>query len=501
MALPFTAALRLNARRRPRHRAVCTEHEILSYQDLWGRVSNLMHALEASGVRPGTHVGLLPSNGVPTLVTMFAVTGMGAIPVPISSLLSDEDVGYILDAADVRVMILQADRFQRAAAVERVATRLCLGCEPVAPGWDALDPLMAVAPKDEPDLAHAHQRILSHTSGTTGRPKLPLRGEWAFEERAIEQGFCDADRFLAALTFSTGVGLTYTLLPLYLGATVHMLDDWDPERAMAVIDAEKITATLMLPAMLRQMMNSPGFSAFDGRSLRLIQSGAGVVEADIRRVYHDKLGPVLSIYAASTEVGPIANLKGDDVVRYAHGNCVGQPFFGVEVKLLDDSMNEVPVGEVGEICARSTTQFECYYGEAELTAGTRRGDYLSVGDLGRFDAEGYLYFVGRKADVLRIGERDVYATVVEEVLMAHAAVAEVACVDVSVEGGSGQLWAAVVLRSDCSAEQLAEHCARHLPDYSRPQRYVVVDALPRTATSRVIRGKLKEQLERMNAGA
>lgn len=507
MALPFTVALRLNARRRPQHAALRTDEEVLSYLQLWTRVSRMMHALAAHGIGPGSHVAMLPTNSADTLMTVFALTGMGAIPVPISSQLSDQDIGYILDAAEVGAIVVQADRMARVPALMatpalgKIKARLCLGASPPAPGWAALDPAIASASAGEADLGHAHQRILSHTSGTTGRPKLPLRGAWAFEERAIEQGFNDSDQFLAALTFSAGLGLTYALLPLYLGATVHLQHEWDPEQAMALIDARGITATLMLPAMLRQLMNAPGFAAFSGRSLRLLQSGAGVVEADIRQCLHAKLGPVLSIYAASTEVGPIANLKGDDVVRLAHGNCVGTPFFGVEVKLLDDSLCEVPVGEVGEICARSATQFEHYHGEPELSANTRRGEYLSVGDLGRFDANGYLYFVGRKADVLRIGNRDVYTNLVEEALMACPGVAEVACVDVPGPDGAIELWAAIVARAAGGADGVQAHGARHLPQHSRPHRYVLVDALPRTATSRVIRAKLREQLTALRSAA
>lgn len=500
MALPFTVSLRLNARRRPRHIALRTDAQALTYLQLWSCVSRMMHALAAHGVGPGARVAMLPTNTPDTLITLFALTGVGAIPVPISSQLSDSDIGYILGAAEVSAIIVQADRQARLSALMAtpalyaIKARLCLGASPPAPGWVALDPAIASASEDDAYLGHAHQRILSHTSGTTGRPKLPLRGAWAFEERAIEQGFNDADQFLAALTFSAGLGLTYALLPLYLGATVHLLREWDAEQAMALIDARGITATLMLPAMLRQMMKAPGFSTFSGRSLRLIQSGAGVVEADIRQCLHAKLGPVLSIYAASTEVGPIANLKGDDVVRLAHGNCVGRPFFGVEVKLLDNSQREVPAGEVGEICARSATQFEHYHGEPELSASTRRGAYMSVGDLGRFDADGYLYFVGRKADVLRVGNRDVYTNLVEEALMACPGIAEVACVDVQGPDGALELWAAIVLHAEGSLDGVAAHGAQHLPPHSRPRRYVRVNALPRTATSRVIRAKLREQL-------
>ena len=496
MSLPLAVALRLNARRFPRKPALRFGQWEWGYAELYAKVCRLMNALMAQGLGPRDHVALLPPNHPDTLVAYFALTGIGAIPVPINHQLDDEDLVYIARKADTTAAILLPETADKLGTMRGVTGRLYFLGEPDpgATGVTWLDPLMERAGDEEPSLEHAHQRVLSHTSGTTGRPKCPLRGEWAFEERAIEQGFSSDDYALSAIPLCVGIGLTYTLQSLYLGATVRLMPSFDPAAAMDIIDREAITATTLLPFMLRKMMEAPQFQSFSGRSLKLIQSGAGVVEADIRHAFHAKTGPVLSIYAASTEVGPIANLKGEDVVRYAEGNCVGRPFFGVEVKLLDDDLKEVPVGEVGEICARSHTQYEGYYGDPELTEETRRGDYYTVGDLGRFDADGYLYFVGRKGDVIRIGGTPIFATEIEETLMAHPGVAEAACVGLPEADGEAVLWAAVVPKPGCTEADLQAHCAQRLPVHKRPARFALLDALPRTVTGRVIKNRLKTLL-------
>ncbi len=497
--MTFTEALRLNARRFPAKPALCFGESSWSYAELYRRVCGMMNALRQAGYGRDDKVAILALNHPDFITAYFALMGFGAVPVPVNYRLSDDDMLHILTHSHSRALLV--DRHHLAHG-ERFAGRVeqvyCLDALQAGEGGRVLSlpERLAAASDAEADLRESRALIMLHTSGTTSRPKGTLREKWGFEERAIEQGFATEDRTLCVMPLCLSAGFGYAMLPLYLGATVYLMESFDAERTLALIDKEKITAAMMFPPLLRRMMESPAFQDFSGRSLRLIQSGGGAVEADLRQAWFAKAGPVLSIYAASTEVGPYANLKGDAVLRYAEGNCIGTVFFGVEVRLLDDDGKEVAVGEVGEICARSSFQYEGYYNDPELTDSTRRGEFFTVGDLGRFDADGYLYFVGRKRDVIKSGGINVYAPEVEEVLASHPAVAEAACIGLPDPEWTELICAVVVLKPgrQANAGELMGFAEAGLARYKRPRRVMFAAELPRNLSGRVMKEKLKKMV-------
>jgi acyl-CoA synthetase (AMP-forming)/AMP-acid ligase II len=254
---------------------------------------------------------------------------------------------------------------------------------------------------------------------------------------------------------------------------------------------------MLLPAMLQAMVEHPRFGSADLSSLRVIQSGAGALSGTLKRALLKRFGDgVLNIYAASSEVGPYANLKGAEVRNHLDGNCVGRPFFGVELKLLGDDGAEVAPGEVGEICCRSESQYDEYFEDPELTASTRRGDFLSVGDLGRLDANGLLHFVGRKRDIIKSGGINIYASEIEEALQQHPAVAEAHCVGLPDDRWTELICAVIVPRAgrQPTADDITGFASAHLAAYKKPRRVVFMAAVPKNLTGRVLKTQLIEQV-------
>ncbi len=497
MPMTFLHALKLNARRFPMKPAVVFEGRRQSYTELLDRVERLMTLLTRRGNGPGDKVAVISENHPDFLAAYVAVTGIGAIPAPINYRIAPGIMADVVARSDSRTLLLGETALDHAGLLGTVVSDIiALGdVADGAQGVPRLSDLLAETPPDPPQ-GRDGTTIMLHTSGTTGQPKGALRSLFGMEERAIEQRFRTDDRALSALPICLSAGCTYTLLPLYLGASVYMMRRFDGTEALRLIEKERLTATMLLPAMLQRMVEAKGFASADLSSLRTLQSGGGEMYPDLKRAALEKFGDALMIYAASSEAGPYANLTAEELRRNMSGNCVGRPFFGVDLKILDDDGNEVPQGDVGEICTRSNSRYDCYYKDEALTAETRRGDYLTVGDLGRIDAEGLLWFTGRKRDIIKSGGINIYAPEIEEALASHPDIAEAHCVGLPDPRWTEAICAVIVPAPGARLTQadVVAYADTRLDRYKRPRRVVFMATVPRNLTGRVLKAELKEAL-------
>lgn len=497
MPMTFLHALRLNARRFPMKPAVVFEGRSQSYAELLDRVERMMTLLARRGIGPGDRVAVISENHPDFLAAFVAVTGIGAIPAPINYRIAPGIMADVVARSDSRILLLGETALDHAGLLGTVVSDIIAIGDVVegAQGMPRMSDLLAENPPDPPQ-GRDGTTIMLHTSGTTGQPKGALRSLFGMEERAIEQRFRPDDRALSALPICLSAGCTYTLLPLYLGASVYLMRRFDGAEALRLIEQERLTATMLLPAMLQRVVEAKGFANADLSSLRTLQSGGGEMYPDLKRAALEKFGDALMIYAASSEAGPYANLTAEELRRNMSGNCVGRPFFGVDLKILDDDGNEVPQGEVGEICTRSESRYDGYYKDEALTAETRRGDYLTVGDLGRIDAEGLLWFTGRKRDIIKSGGINIYAPEIEEALASHPEIAEAHCVGLPDPRWTEAICAVVVPAPGARLTQddVVAYADTRLDRYKRPRRVVFMATVPRNLTGRVLKAELKEAL-------
>ena len=499
MDMLYTRALHLNARRFPRKAAVVFHGQVWTYVQLYERVARLGALLAAQGVKAGDRVSILSENHPDMLAVMFAALGLGASPAPINYRLKDDDIAYIARNSDAKVVVLGAgyERFADLLAQALPGARLLtLGAAARGVTPPSIDTLIADARPLTFDWSVATNLALLHTSGTTGRPKGALRSRWGLGARAIEQGFTQEHRTLGVMPLCLSYGYGYSLLVLYLGATLYLESDFDPERIAGLLENDGINSMFVIPTLVQRLVDYEGFSSLRGPSLQLIQNGAGALPYDTRAAIVDKLGPVLSTYAASTESGPYANIKGKDILRHETASCIGRVFFGSEVRLLDDDGRDVAPGAVGEICVRGASQYDEYLNEPELTAQTRRGDMVTVGDLGRFDEDGFLFLVGRKRDIIKTGGINVPAADVEDVIARHPAVAEVACVGFPDRTWGEVICAAIVLKPSAAGAEIdfAGYCAQHLSRFQVPRQFAFLETLPRNLTGKVVKDELRNTI-------
>lgn len=503
MAMTFFQSLRLNARRFPDKTAIHFNDTSITYKALLERTNRLRNSLIKLGYREDDKIAILAVNHLDYMTVYFAITSIGAIPAPVNYRLTDEDCLYIVQNSEAKALFLGQDYFDKANVFEaQVDHIIYMDTEaPITARKKHLSLSCLIDHSDNKinDFVLSGTTVMLHTSGTTGKPKGSVRSRFGMEERAIEQGFQPQDKTLCCLPVCLSAGFVYSMLPLYLGATIYLQESFDEDNALHLIASEKINSAMLFPAMLERMVESKYFAECDTSSMRVIQSGAGFLHPELRKTVLEKFGPILRIYAASTEVGPYANLVGEDVLNYTEGNCVGHPFFGVDLKILDDDGKELGVGEVGEICCRSDSQYDEYYKDEEKTAETRRGDYLTVGDLGYIDEHGMLFFAGRKRDIIKTGGINVFAPEIEEALEHHPAIQEAVCIGLPDRKWVELICAVIVKKPGASLteEDVAQFAEERLAKYKKPRRVVFMDSVPKNLTGRVLKTELIETVQKL----
>lgn len=498
MEMHIPESLRLNALKQPEKTAIVFKDRKMTYRKLNQRVNRLANALSAFGFKPGDKIAILMENCPEFLESYFALTKLGIIPVAFSYRLTDSDLKKILTKSESCGIIVQEKYVHRVHSLDLPLTLFIVvdkeGSNGIYKNSQNYESLVAEASDNEPGRMHYSSTLMLHTSGTTGVPKGIVRSRWGFLYRAVEQGIQTNDRMLAIAPLCLSAGATYTLLSLFIGGTIYLMDNSDPEVALRLIEKEKLTTSLILSTLFPRFLSVSNLKSYNLSSMRVIVSGGGQITEKNKFAIVEAFGQIVAFYAGSTEVGPYSNLRPEDMLR-KKGNCIGQPFYGVELTLLDDKGNEVLKGEIGEICVRNSFGFDEYYKDPEATQEIRRGSYLSVGDLGKRDEEGYLYFVGRKRDIIKSGGINIYAPEIEEVLLKHPSIKEAAVIGVLHPEWIEAVKALVVLREGAmvTKEEIIAYCQENLASYKKPQSIEFITELPRNLTGRVLKEELRKK--------
>ena len=475
----------------------------LSYAELEAEVARTAAGLCGSGLGPGDVVCAYLPNCIEYVVVVLAAARAGAVFSPINPRYTRAEVAGLLGQSRPRCLFVTTalaeaalDAAQRAGlAALRV---VCVDAPaPPAPGlhgfgqWEQGD-------AEPPSVGEADFFSLMFSSGTTGQPKGALathraRMVWVLHA-AILFGLNPGDRYLGTMPLVHSAGLTFTLMHLHVGATVRILERFDPLRFLQIVEQERITSALTVPTMLAQILDAQRQAGrrFDLTSLaRVVTCGSPLVPQRRRQVI-EAISPQLWDYYGSTESNSMTVLAPADQLRKPES--VGQPFPNVELRICAPDGRPLPVGEVGEIWCANPSAMSAYLGRPEETAAAFSGAWYRTGDLGRLDDEGFLYIVGRLNDVVLRGGVNVHPAEIEQVLQQHAAVA-----DCAVRGIPDPLWgesiqACVVLREGqrLSLEDAQQHCLQSLASYKKPQSLLLLREIPRTATGKVLKSALPE---------
>ncbi|GAB4471261.1 MAG: long-chain fatty acid--CoA ligase [Burkholderiaceae bacterium] len=501
------------ARRLP-HSPAVVEHgrSALDYAALAQRALRLARALgDRLGVRAGERVALVMKNNAAYVELLYACWSAGVCAIPVNVKLHPKEIAYILDDAAARVCFVTGDVDSAAVAAARAGG----ATEFIDVDGTDYARLLEGEPAAVRDVAPDDLAWLFYTSGTTGRPKGVLLSHrnllaMALNYLADVDHAAVGDHLLHAAPMSHGSGL-YIVPNVAAGVTqlVPASRGFDVAEIDALLEAERGVKFFAAPTMVMRLVD--GLRG-DARGLKLIVYGGGpMYVADCRRAL-DRLGQrLVQIYGQGESPMTITVLPSAEHAQQPHEDearwlarlgSVGRAQTGVEVAVFDDDDRLLATGEIGEVVVRGDTVMRGYLGNAEATAKTLAHGWLHTGDLGRLDDRGYLTLVDRSKDLIISGGSNIYPREVEEALLAHPSVREVAVIG-EPDPDWGERVVAVVVRDparDCTAAQLDAFCLEHIARFKRPKRYVFVDALPKNATGKVLKRALREALARSDPG-
>lgn len=477
----------------------------LSYTDMAVSISRMVQAFRSLGLVKGDTVAVLSPNRHELLLVIAAVGLMGLRFTALRALGSEDDHAFILRDADVRLLVVDADTFGERAVVlsqRSGAVHLTVALGPA----DFTDDLLAMMEGyDAQPLADEARPgdvcAILYTGGTTGRPKGVVHTHSSFVAfnmlEMLEWEWPSRLRFLAASPI-THAAISWILPTFMRGGTYVINRGFSPDLFLGTVESEAITMSFVVPTMLYALLDYPRRADFDTSSLENVLYGAAPM-SPVRLIEAlETFGPVFSqLYGQSEGPTVLAYLpKGDhDPARPELLQACGYPTKGVTLCLLDEQGQEVPVGEVGEICARGPLIMREYLNQPDATAEALAGGWLHTGDLARRDEQGRLYIAGRLKDMVISGGFNVYPKEVEDALALHPAVACSAVIGVPDPVWGEMVTAIVVLREGHqvgTAELAAFVKARKGSDYA-PKRVEFVGSIPVTALGKFDKEALKQQ--------
>jgi long-chain acyl-CoA synthetase len=469
----------------------------LPYGRLAEGTAQVAGVLAKRGIGPGDSVGVMLPNVPYFPVAYYGVLRLGAAVVPMNVLLKGREVEYYLADSGAKALIAWHG-FEEEAKVGAAAAGVELIV--VKPGefealMGAAEPVREVADRDEQDTA-----VILYTSGTTGSPKGAelthvnlLTNARVNIETLIK---IDAeDRLLGALPLFHSFGQTCTMnAGVLAGAMISLIPRFDPVKALEILQRDEITVFMGVPTMYNAFLAVPNHNDYDTSNLRLCISGGASLPVETLSTFEQEFGcKILEGYGLS-ETSPVASFNHPDKERKP--GSIGTPIRGVEMKLIDDDGNDVPMGgdQVGEIAIRGHNVMKGYWRKPEATADSIDADgWFKTGDMARVDGDGYFFIVDRKKDLIIRGGYNVYPREVEEVLFAHPAIQEAAVVSVPHADLGEEVGAAVALKAgeQATAEEIQEHCKSQVAAYKYPRHIWFVDELPKGPTGKILKREIE----------
>jgi long-chain acyl-CoA synthetase len=497
-------SLAVHARRNPDGLAIISPSGNLTWRMLNERANQLVRVFRKRGLQAGDGVALLAHNG-PEFVEVWAATQRSGLRLTaVNWHQSSELVAYVVDNCDAKALVASGRFAAAALEVAKLSGKLEVKLSFAGPidGFEDYEKALSTESKENIDKAETGSTML-YTSGTTGRPKGVYRRNRpvisqltnVVSETAKWKPGEDVALVSGPLYHAAPLGINF-VIPINAGVTVLLMDKWDAEETLRLIDAHKATHTHVVPTMMHRMLQLPEETRrkYDVSSMRWIIHGAAPCPVHVKQAMMDWFGPVIYEYYSSTEgggvfVGPHEWLK--------KPGTVGKAVAGVEIKLLDNDGNQVPQGQEGLIYVKApvTGRFE-YYKEPAKTDASYRGDWFTLGDMGRQDVDGDLFLTGRTAELIISGGVNIYPVEIDEVLIRHEGIADAAVVGVPNEDWGEEIKAVVELKpgwkpSPETTQSILDFAKEKLPGFQRPRTIDFVDALPRNAAGKVLRAQVR----------
>lgn len=501
--LSVAAILKESAERTPDSVAVVVGQTETSYAELWAQTRSYAGALRREGVAEGDAVAILIPNVADFARVYYAILALGGIVVPIHALLKADEIEFVLRDSGAMTLVCAAPLLPegaKGAAQAGVPVLSVLSPDPI----DGIPQLEALAATAEPIRTYTPRRpsdtaTILYTSGTTGKPKGAMGSHLALVEQTNTLllstfDMSPADTILGCLPLFHTFGQTCTLnTGLRAGAKIVMLPRFDGDTALRMLIDNECTIMMGVPTMYIALLEAAKKTT-DRPKLRYAVSGGASLPLAVIERFRAEFGVEIYEGYGLTETSPVASFN--HVGRPPRAGSIGQAIWGVDVEIakadVEDSIELLPVDELGEIVVRGHNLMKGYLNLPEESAKAVVDGWFRTGDLGTKDADGYLWIVDRKKDMILRNGYNVYPREVEEVLAAHPSVSSAAVFGVAHEVHGQEIMAVVVLApgADVDGSHLAEFAKEKLAAYKYPRRVEIVTTLPLGPSGKVLKREL-----------
>jgi acyl-CoA synthetase (AMP-forming)/AMP-acid ligase II len=498
-----------HAARYPDRVAVTGDGREVTYAELDERSSRLGHALRGLGLLAGDRIALITDNRPECVEVMVAAAKAGLIFVPLDFRLDDAAASHLLRHSGARAAVAGSSHRDQAARLADAGTPVEHWIH-LDGGPGGLDYAGLVAADD----ASAHPAVpddagfcILYTSGTTGVPK----GVFFTHQQTMDNAMAvlveyrvDADsRYLVSYPHNSAGSVNHVIGPVLMAGGTLIVEDvrnFDADRYFATVERYRVTHSQLVPTMVFRLLAAE--TTRDLSSLTTVGYASAPIPAPRVAEMIDRFGPIFIQAFGMTETCSLATVLPQADHRVAGtaregilASC-GRATYGVEVAVVGEDDQLVAPGQLGEVIMRGRWLFEAYWDDPELTEATYRGGWLRSGDVGYLDAEGYLYLVDRKKDLLIIGGANIASKEIEDVLYEIPGVLEAAVIGVPDDEWGERPYAVLASAPghDLDAEAVHAHCRDRLPTIKRPARVTILDVMPKTSTGKISKPQLRHQL-------
>jgi long-chain acyl-CoA synthetase len=481
----------------------------ISRDHLLALSNRMVHGLRSLGLSAGDGIAVCLPNSIETVALYLAAMQAGWYFTPMNWHLVGPEIAYIVGDCECKVFVAH-ERFATEAEKARGEIELpddgLVAVGDVA-GFRTLADLIAGQPDDLPADRQAGAPM-HYTSGTTGRPKgvrRPLSGADPDEMAALTTGLLslfgikpgDGNVHICGSPLYHTAVLIFAASSMHFGHPVVLMDRWDPEEMLRLIERYRVTHSHMVPTQFHRLLALPDEvkARYDVSSLRTMIHAAAPCPIETKRQMLDWWGPVIYEYYAATEGGGTL-VTPEEWLRKP--GTVGRPWPTSEIRILDDAGNELPAGEVGIVYMKmpATAQFE-YFKDKQKTHENRHGEFFTVGDVGYLDEDGYLFLRDRKSDMIISGGVNIYPAEIESVLVTHPAVRDAAVFGIPHDDWGEEIKAVVETEDGVDdgpglADELLQHCAGQLAKFKLPRSIDFIEEMPRDPNGKLYKRRLRD---------
>lgn len=484
--------------------------EVLTYRELNDRSNQLAQLMWAAGLRPGDHVSVFMENNPRYLEAVWAVMRSGLYLTTVNRYLTAEEAAYIVNDSGSQVLVTSAElgdvAKQMVPLLDDCPVRLVV--DDVVDGFERYEEAVEQHPA-EPLADEPMGEWMLYSSGTTGKPKgikRPVQGGHVSEGHLIGlllqgvYGFTEDTVYLCPAPLYHSAPLGFSMGTQMLGGTLVIMEKFEPVEALRSIERFRVTHSQWVPTMFSRMLKLPDETRtqFDLSSQQVVIHAAAPCPPDVKQAMIDWWGPIIHEYYAATELNGFTNISSEEWLQ--HRGSVGKPLIGT-IHICDEEGNELPVGESGLIYfEQEETPFE-YHNDSDKTKSAQHPEHpnwTKLGDIGRVDEDGYLYLTDRTSNLIISGGVNIYPQEIENVLIMHPAVVDVAVIGVPNEDFGEEIKAVVVPQPDSAttpalADELIGYARENLASYKVPRSVDFLDELPRLPTGKLYKRLLRDR--------